>query len=189
MAKPSPSIPFLQQTQTLSSSSSSSSSETIVKDLPPEMAAAVAGFFESVGVSDPDIDNYNSIDLYSNLLCGHLKAQKIERGRLTCLVSVKPALGNYFGGTHGGAVGAIAERVSIATARTVVAQDKELFLGELSISYLSAAPINSELLVDGFVVRSGRNLTVVSMDFKMKETKKLVYTARATFYNSPIAKL
>lgn len=40
---------------------------------------------------------------------------------------------------HGGAVASIAERVAIACARTMVAEDKELFLGELSISYLSAA--------------------------------------------------
>lgn len=43
---------------------------------------------------------------------------------------------------HGGAVGAIAERVSIACARTVMGKDKELFLGELRMSYLSAAPTN-----------------------------------------------
>lgn len=43
---------------------------------------------------------------------------------------------------HGGAVGAVAERVSIACAKTVVGKDKELFLGELSMSYVSAAPSN-----------------------------------------------
>lgn len=37
---------------------------------------------------------------------------------------------------------AIAELLSIACARTVVAEDKELFLGELGMSYLSAAPKN-----------------------------------------------
>ena len=36
----------------------------------------------------------------------------------------------------------IAEIVSIACARTVVAESKELFLGELSISYLSGAQTN-----------------------------------------------
>ena len=46
------------------------------------------------------------------------------------------------GGFHGGAIAAVAEAVSIATARTMVAEDKELFLGELSISYLSSAPKN-----------------------------------------------
>lgn len=34
----------------------------------------------------------------------------------------------------------IAERLSLACAKTVVSEDKPLFLGELSMSYLSAAP-------------------------------------------------
>ena len=49
---------------------------------------------------------------------------------------------NYIGTVYGGAVAAIAEMVSIACARTVVSEDKELFLGELSISYLSGAQNN-----------------------------------------------
>ena len=40
---------------------------------------------------------------------------------------------------------AIAEAVSIACARTVVADDKDLFLGEMAISYLAAAPLNVSL--------------------------------------------
>lgn len=37
---------------------------------------------------------------------------------------------------------AIAKRLATASARTIVAEVKPLFLGEMSISYLSAAPIN-----------------------------------------------
>lgn len=37
-------------------------------------------------------------------------------------------------------MGAVTEMVAVACARTVVGKDKELFLGELSMSYLSAAP-------------------------------------------------
>jgi acyl-coenzyme A thioesterase 13 len=52
-------------------------------------------------------------------------------------------LQNFYGSLHGGFVAAdVAETVSIACARTVVAEDKELSLGELSISYLSSAPMN-----------------------------------------------
>lgn len=43
---------------------------------------------------------------------------------------------------HGGAVGSVAERVAIACARTVVGENTDLFLGELGISYLAAAPHN-----------------------------------------------
>lgn len=49
---------------------------------------------------------------------------------------------NFYGGIHGGAIGALSERMAIACARTVVAEDKQIFLGELGISYLSAAPRN-----------------------------------------------
>lgn len=43
---------------------------------------------------------------------------------------------------HGGVVASVAEMVAVACARTVVGKEKELFLGELSNSYLSAAPQN-----------------------------------------------
>jgi acyl-coenzyme A thioesterase PaaI-like protein len=57
-----------------------------------------------------------------------------------CLLFV--GLQNVYRSVHGGAVAAIAETVSIACARTVVAEDKELFLGELNMSYLSGARSN-----------------------------------------------
>ncbi|KAG4187902.1 hypothetical protein ERO13_A08G129700v2 [Gossypium hirsutum] len=113
----------------------------------------------------------------------HLLGHRHTRCRL-CF-----GLQNYFGGLHGGAVAAIAERVAIATSRTVVGVDKEIFLVDLGISYLSAAPKDAELIVDGAVVKSGRNITAVSIEFKMKKTGKLLFTSRATFHNSPLAKL
>lgn len=61
--------------------------------------------------------------------------RKMERSlRLLFMV-----LQNFYGSMHGAAVAAVAEMVSIACARTMVGEDKELFLGELSTSYLSAA--------------------------------------------------
>jgi len=49
--------------------------------------------------------------------------------------------------------------------------------------------IQEEVIVDGSVGRSERNLTVVAVEFKLKKTGRLFYTARATFYNMPFAKL
>lgn len=40
----------------------------------------------------------------------------------------------------------IAERLSMACARTIVSEEKQLFLGELSMSYLSAAPVSVSAL-------------------------------------------
>ncbi|KAJ9188369.1 hypothetical protein P3X46_003733 [Hevea brasiliensis] len=174
----------------LSEETSSVSTETIISnDLPPGSAEEIMELFDHSGVSSFLPENYNCKNFFSDLIRPLLKADLVQRGRVTCIFSVLPAVTNYFKGLHGGAVASIAERVAIACARTVVAEDKHLFLGELSISYLSAALQNEVVLVDGSIVRSGRNLSVVAMEFKIKKTRKLVYTARATFYHMPVAKL
>ncbi|KAJ9680958.1 hypothetical protein PVL29_020061 [Vitis rotundifolia] len=162
---------------------------TVWSDVPETTRSLTIDFFERQALAAPAAADCLRKDFYSHLIRSLLEVDSVERGRITCLVSVKPAVINYFGGLHGGAVAAIAELVSIACARTVVAEDKELFLGELGMSYLSAAQKNAELTVSASVVRSGRNVTVIAVEFKMRETSKLVYTARATFYNMPMAKL
>lgn len=49
--------------------------------------------------------------------------------------------------------------------------------------------LQEELQAVGTVVKSGRNVTVVVLEFKQKKTGKLIYTARTTFYNLPVSKL
>ncbi|KAG2380387.1 uncharacterized protein HKW66_Vig0171660 [Vigna angularis] len=96
---------------------------------------------------------------------------------------------NTFGTLHGGSVGTLTEILSTACARTVVAEDKELFLGEISMSYMSATPANEEVLANASVVKSGRNLTVVAVQFKLKKSGNMAYSTRATFYNMPLSSL
>ncbi|OWM88234.1 hypothetical protein CDL15_Pgr003646 [Punica granatum] len=116
-------------------------------DMQPEHAVSVTIFFEGVGVNSSLPAQLAAKDACSNLLRDLLRADRIERGKITCSFTVEPVIANIYGGLHGGAVAAIAERVSIACARTVVAQNKEIFLGELSISYLSAAGKSAGFLV------------------------------------------
>ncbi|GMI98374.1 hypothetical protein like AT3G61200 [Hibiscus trionum] len=177
-----------QEPQAASSSDCPTTAESDERS--PPYTSSVMRFLEGVGISNPIPENYSSEDFYSDLLCNHLKVDTVRRGHVTCFTTVKPTITNSFGGLHGGAVAAIAERVATATARTVVGEDKDMFLGELAMSYLSSATIDAELIVEGSVVRSGRNLTVIVVEFRMRKTGKLVYYSRATFYNSPlIAKL
>lgn len=49
--------------------------------------------------------------------------------------------------------------------------------------------MQAKVIVDASVVRSGRNLTVVLVEFKLEESGKLVYTSRSTFYHMPAASL
>ncbi|KAJ4827396.1 hypothetical protein Tsubulata_038694 [Turnera subulata] len=172
-----------------SSSSSSSSTITISKELPHEYALGVQRALASVGIYSSLSENQTSIDFYAHLLRSLLKADRLERGRLTCSFSAVPAILNYYGGVHGAAVAAVAERVTFACARTVVAEDRELFLGELSVSYLFSARINEVVVVEASVVRSGRNLTVVNAEFKIKESGRLIYHVRSTFYHLLPSKL
>ena len=47
----------------------------------------------------------------------------------------------------------------------------------------------AEVMIEAKVVRKGRNVTVVGVDFTLKKTQQLIYQTRATFYNMPISKL
>ncbi|KZV21825.1 hypothetical protein F511_13628 [Dorcoceras hygrometricum] len=155
----------------------------------PEHRETTLKFFKSVGADATIKPEHDVKDSLSNLIGGVLKVVSIERGKLSCLLTVKSAILNGYGGMHGGAVGSVAERVAIACARTIVGKEKDLFLGELSISYLYAAPHNAEVVVDGSVARSGRNLTVVAVNFRLKESGRLAYMTRATFYHAPVSSL
>uniref|UniRef100_A0A0V0H8U5 Putative acyl-coenzyme A thioesterase 13-like n=1 Tax=Solanum chacoense TaxID=4108 RepID=A0A0V0H8U5_SOLCH len=172
--------------------STSYTKDTIIsEELSKEDAALVDILFMHVlqdGYNIPP--QYHDVkDFFSQLIRSCLKLHSIHPGKISCILSVKPAILNAYRTLHGGAIGAVAERVSIACARTVVGKYKELFLGELRMSYLSAAPCNAEVVIDGSIIRSGRNITVVAVDFRLKDSRKLVYTSNATFYHMPVASL
>uniref|UniRef100_A0A0D3GQP5 Thioesterase domain-containing protein n=1 Tax=Oryza barthii TaxID=65489 RepID=A0A0D3GQP5_9ORYZ len=117
----------------------------------------------------------------------------LVRGVLSsAAVSVVPATPasprNAYNTLHGGMVAAVAEAVGMACARAA-AGDKEMFLGELSAAYLSAARLNSEVEVEAQILRKGRSVVVTTVEFRLKGTNKLCYTSRATFYIMPVASL
>ncbi|OIT31062.1 PREDICTED: acyl-coenzyme A thioesterase 13-like [Nicotiana attenuata] len=165
--------------------------DTIISEKLSEAAASLVDLrFRRDSMVGPKFPTqHDAKDSFSELICGCLKVHSVLPGKISCILSVKPAISNVYQSMHGGAVGAVAERVSIACARTVVGKDKELFLGELSMSFVSAAPSNVEVVVDGSVIRSGRNLTIVAADFRLKDSGKLVYASNATFYHMPAASL
>ncbi|XP_076948694.1 uncharacterized protein LOC143621044 [Bidens hawaiensis] len=155
----------------------------------PKTGANISSFIKACGGGGEVPAKYDVEEFSADLIRSVLKVQHIHRGRVTCILTVKPCVLNAYNTFHGGAVGSVAEMVAIACARTVVKEDKELFLGELSISYLAAAVKHAEVIVDASVVRSGRNLTVVAIEFKLKDSERLTYLCRATFYNMPAASL
>lgn len=49
--------------------------------------------------------------------------------------------------------------------------------------------MQSEVEVEGQILRKGRSVVVTTVEFRLKDTKKLCYTSRATFYIMPVASL
>lgn len=161
----------------------------ISKEVDPAHVSETLHFVKVMGAGVPVPSNCNTHGFFNAFLRSFIKVDQIQRGRISCTVIAKPPLCNGYRTLHGGAVGSLVEVLSTACARTVVAEDKELFLGEMSISYLSATPENEEVLANASVVKSGRNLTVVAVEFKLKKTGSLLYTTHATFFNRPVASL
>ncbi|XAR63108.1 Acyl-CoA hydrolase [Bertholletia excelsa] len=158
-------------------------------DLSSDSLPAAINFLIKVGLNGNVPSQFQRKDFFSELFGALLKIDCIERGSLSCFLTVKPPAMNAYGGLHGGSVASVAELVSIACAKTVVGKDKEIFLGELGISYVSAAPRNAVLKIDARVVRSGKNVAVIATEFKNKDSGRLAFISRATFYNMPIASL
>ncbi|KAK7394854.1 hypothetical protein VNO78_15395 [Psophocarpus tetragonolobus] len=155
----------------------------------PQYVSLTQTFLKRLGIHKPVPRSCEISGFYSNFFGSFLKVNDIRKGQISCTIVVKPQIINAFGTLHGGSVGSLIELLSIACARTVIAEDKELFLGEISVSYLSAAPNYTEVLAEASVVKSGRNVTMVALEFKLKKTGNLIYIAHATFYNIPAAKL
>ncbi|XP_061340186.1 uncharacterized protein LOC133286750 [Gastrolobium bilobum] len=177
------------KTSATASAMCASPSLKVSKEVDPQHASETLHFVNTMGAGIPVPENCNTHGFYSLFLRSFIKVDHIQRGRISCTIVAKPPICNGYGTLHGGAVGSFVEALCTACARTVVAEDKELFLGEMSISYLSATPTNEEVQANASVVKTGRNLTVVTLEFKLKKTGNLLYITHATFYNMPVASL
>uniref|UniRef100_A0A0E0LK96 Thioesterase domain-containing protein n=1 Tax=Oryza punctata TaxID=4537 RepID=A0A0E0LK96_ORYPU len=160
------------------------------KPSPAESREWTQRFFQGLGVGVPLPAHAELPAAYSALVRGILSSAAVSPAppRVSCTLSVSPAAVNAYDTLHGGMVAAVAEAVGMACARAA-AGDKEMFLGELSTAYLSAARLNSEVEVEAQILRKGRSVVVTTVEFRLKDTKKLCYLSRATFYIMPVASL
>ncbi|KAH7850476.1 hypothetical protein Vadar_033576 [Vaccinium darrowii] len=138
----------MEKTSPLTTTTAITSDKVGKTGMTSETLSNVADTLQCFGISNPIPSQFDSKGFHSDFIRGLLKTHRVDRGRISSLLSVKHPVLNAYGTLHGGAVASVAEIMSIACARTIVGEDKELFLGELSTSYLSAAPHNAELAVD-----------------------------------------
>ncbi|MED6121266.1 hypothetical protein PIB30_028516 [Stylosanthes scabra] len=172
-----------------SSSSSVPFSLKASREMDPRHAQETLHLFNAVMGGDAHHCNANSPGFFHDFVRSSVTVDHVQRGHLSSTILPKPPLCNTYGTLHGGSVGALVNVLSHACVRTVVGEDKELLLGETSISYLSATPIHEELVANAWVVKSGRNLSIVAIDFKLKKTGNSIYICHSTFYHMPVASL
>ncbi|XP_052161281.1 uncharacterized protein LOC127778699 [Oryza glaberrima] len=161
------------------------------KPSPAESRQWTQRFFQVLGAGDPLPAPAELPAAYSALVRGVLSSAAVSSSaspRVSCTLTVSPAAVNGYNTLHGGMVAAVAEAVGMACARAA-AGDKEMFLGELSTAYLSAARLNSEVEVEAQILRKGRSVVVTTVEFRLKDTKKLCYSSRATIYIMPVVSL
>ncbi|KAG5565717.1 hypothetical protein RHGRI_001587 [Rhododendron griersonianum] len=126
--------------KTSSPTTTTTTSDKVGMGMSSETLSRIAGIIQSSEDSNNIPPQFDSKYFHSHLIRSLLRTHRVERGRLSSLLSVKP-------------------------------------------------PVMAELTVDASVIRSGRSLTVIAVEFKVKDTGKLVYTSHATFYNTPVASL
>lgn len=70
----------------------------ISKDLSSEVVSQITGFFNRRGISENIPHNYTTKDSHSDFIRGlFVKIDLVQRGRISCLLSVKPAVTvNYY---------------------------------------------------------------------------------------------
>ncbi|KAL1546436.1 hypothetical protein AAHA92_23034 [Salvia divinorum] len=156
-------------------------------EIPATDFKIVMAFLEEWGLFTPIRPDYNVKGAYSKVVGGALKLSSLHKGKISCILTAKPPVLNGIGRLHGLTVASVAERVAIACAKTVVGEDGDLFLGELSVSYLSSAPRNAQVIVEACVVSSENKRTIVELIFGSEETGRVLYLSRATFYSMPLS--
>ncbi|VAH50314.1 unnamed protein product [Triticum turgidum subsp. durum] len=118
--------------------------EDAPKPSPEESREWTLRFIQALGVDASLPASAERPDAYSALVRALLSSATVSSSpapRVSCTLTVSSAATNTYNTLHGGAVAAVAEAVGMACARAA-AGDKEMFLGELSTAYLSAARLD-----------------------------------------------
>ncbi|KAL3829409.1 hypothetical protein ACJIZ3_018211 [Penstemon smallii] len=110
-----------------------------------------------------------------------IKIDHIERGRVLCSFTVPPRLLNTGNSLHGGATAALVDIVGSAAIFTMGASTSGVSV-EINVSYLDGAYVGEEIEIESKVLRVGKALAVVSVEFRNKKTGKIIAQGRHTKY-------
>ncbi|KAG8383344.1 hypothetical protein BUALT_Bualt04G0002700 [Buddleja alternifolia] len=139
------------------------------------------------GEYESTVDSMNERFIEPMVMQG-IKIDHIERGRILCSFTVPPRLLNSGNTLHGGATAALVDVVGSAVIHTMGAPTTGVSV-EINVSYLDGAYVGEEIEIESKVLRVGKAIAVVSVEFRSKKTGKTIAQGRHTKYLAVSSKM
>lgn len=102
-----------------------------------------------------------------------------EVGRCICELTIQPEHANNAGTLHGGYIATLVDSVS-TTALLSVDQSAPGVSVDLNISYLGAARIGEQIIIDAQTMKRGKTLAFLTVDIRRKSDGSLIALGRHT---------
>ncbi|XWS29977.1 hypothetical protein CRYUN_Cryun24cG0077500 [Craigia yunnanensis] len=125
---------------------------------------------------------------FENFIMQGLRVDLIEQGRVLCFMKVPPRLLNAGNFLHGGATASLVDLVGSAVIYTYGVSSTGVSV-EINVSYLDAAYVDEEIEIEARALRVGKTVAVVTVEFRKKNTRKIVAQGRHTKYLSVQSKM
>ncbi|XP_078172357.1 uncharacterized protein LOC144566256 [Carex rostrata] len=134
------------------------------------------------GENKAEFISHLSDHFYDQFVLHGMRLDAVDNGRVLCSLSVPPRLSSSSGGyIHGGAIATLADVVGSAVFYSAGIHTSGVSL-EISVSFVDAAFIGDEIEIEGNLLRAGKSVGVISIDFVNKKTGKTIAQARHTKY-------
>ncbi|CAN6270142.1 unnamed protein product [Urochloa humidicola] len=121
------------------------------------------------------------LNFYDPFVLSGASIQSAEHGRLLCSFVVASRHASPAGYLRSGVTAMLADQLGSAVFYCSGLLTSGVSL-EISISFVDVATVGEEIEVEGKLLRAGKSVGVISVDFRKKKTGKLMAQARHTKY-------
>ncbi|RLM75699.1 acyl-coenzyme A thioesterase 13-like [Panicum miliaceum] len=128
------------------------------------------------------------LHFYDPFVLSGVSIESAEHGRLLCSFVIAPRHASPAGYLRSGVTATLADQLGSAVFFCSGLRASGVSV-EISVSFVDAATVGEEIEVEGKLLRAGKSVGVVSVDFRKKKTGKLMAQARHTKYFAVSSKL
>ncbi|KAF8714767.1 hypothetical protein HU200_027292 [Digitaria exilis] len=128
------------------------------------------------------------LHFYDPFVLSGVSVESAEHGRLLCSFVVAPRHASPAGYLRSGVTATLADQIGSAVFYCSGLPSSGVSV-EISVSFVDAAAVGEEIEVEGKLLRAGKSVGVVSVDFRKKKTGKLMAQARHTKYLAASSRL